>query len=167
MDWTFSEIARSESSSILKILRRHIDLDALAKGHICQPSPLQVAPSHGNSRSGNSEGQAVSSAGMSDPLPAIRQQGITRLPPAHPEAGPEAYTSHEELQHYGWGSPLNLDLIPAGIADDIFPFGVEGNQSISWEDQIQDIYQFGLEGNQSISWEDQIPDLLEHDLNTP
>ncbi|KAH7065113.1 hypothetical protein B0J12DRAFT_25361 [Macrophomina phaseolina] len=152
VDWTFSEIVGGESS-ILKILRKHINFDALAEGHVRPLSPLKGAPNQGNSPSRNGD---LSLGTSCSPLPTTGQQENTGLSPARPEAQSETYPSHEELQHYGWGDTLNLNLFSMGGDDDIFPFGLEGNQSISWEDQIQDIFSFGLEGNQSISWEDRI-----------
>lgn len=118
VDWTFSEIIGS-GGSILNILRKHIDFDALAEGHIHPLSPLQVAPNHGNGRSGSGEGQAGLSVGVfSSLLPATGQQGNTGLSPACPEARSEAYPSHVELQHYGWEGTSSLDLFSSAARDD-------------------------------------------------
>ncbi|EKG13817.1 hypothetical protein MPH_08998 [Macrophomina phaseolina MS6] len=149
VDWTFSEIVQS-GSSIIKLLRKHIDLDALGEGHIRPVAPFQEASRQGDGRSEDCEGEAVPSIGIPYSPPATRQQGEnTDLSPAHPEARSEINPTGEELKHYGWGPSPNLDLFQFGECDGgTMQFGPgtislpAGSEDFSFSGPSPDLFQF-------------------------
>lgn len=113
VDWTFSEIAGSESQMV-KILAKHVDLDALSQGQITPLASFQRGQDHECSQQEHA-GRRLPNTSTERRLfsPATEQSGAENRPSLpQPEANPEAEPNFTELQQYGWGfSPIS-NLFP-------------------------------------------------------